>query len=85
MGVTLDVPEEFLANVSQLPAPEVPRQVWIELACAPYARGAMTHAQSARLAGLDRFEMGDELARRNIPRHYGEAVVAADNADGRGQ
>jgi predicted HTH domain antitoxin len=45
----------------------------------------MTHAQAEKLAGLDRFEMGDELARRNIPRHYGEADVAADIAYGRGQ
>ena len=85
MSVTLDVPEELLADVFHVPAPEVPRQVRIELACALYARGAMTHAQSAKLAGLDRFEMGDELARRNIPRHYGEADVAADIAYGRGQ
>ena len=85
MTVTLDVPEELLADVFHVPAPEVPRQVRIELACALHARDAMTHAQAAKLAGLDRFEMDDELARRNIPRHYGEADVAADIAHGGGQ
>ncbi len=85
MSVTLDVPEELLADVFHVPAPDVPRQVQIELACALYARGAMTHAQSAKLAGLDRFEMDEEFARRNIPRHYGEPDVAADIAYGRGQ
>ncbi len=85
MSVTLDVPEELLADVFHVAAPEVPRQVRIELACALYGRGAMTHAEAAKLAGLDRFEMDGELARRNIPRHYGAADVAADLAYGRGQ
>ena len=71
MSVTLDVPEELLADVFHVPTPEVPRQVRIELACALYARGAMTHAQSATLAGLDRFEMGEELgAELDARRHW---------------
>ena len=85
MSVTLDLPAELLAGVFQVPQPDVPRQVRIELACALHARGAMTHAQAAELAGLDRFELGEELARRNIPRHYSQADFAADLAYGRGQ
>ncbi len=85
MSVTLDLPGELLAEVFHVSQPEVPRQVQIELACALYARGAMTQAQAAGLAGLDRFEFGEELARRNVPRHYGEADLAADLDYGRGQ
>jgi len=68
-----------------VPGEEVPRQVRIELACALYARNAMTHAQAAKLAGLDRFEMSEELARRNVPRHYAADDLAADLAYGRGE
>ena len=85
MSVTLEIPGDLLAQVLHVPEEEVPRQVRIELACALYARSAMTHAQAAKLAGLDRFEMGEELARRNIPRHYAAADLAADLAYGRGQ
>jgi predicted HTH domain antitoxin len=85
MSVTIDLPEGLLAGVFHVPEPEVPRQVLIELACALYARQALTHAQAAALAGLDRFELGLELARREIPRHYSEDDLAADITYGGGQ
>jgi predicted HTH domain antitoxin len=85
MSVTLEVPGDLLAQVLHVPQPEVPRQVRIEIACALYARGAMSHAQATQLAGLDRFEMGEELSQRNIPRHYATADLAADIAYGCGQ
>jgi len=85
VSVTIDLPEGLLAGVFHVPEPEVPRQVLIELACALYARQALTHAQAAELAGLGRFELGEELARREIPRHYSEADLAADLTYGGGQ
>jgi len=85
MSITLELPEEHLAEVFHVSPQDVPRCVRIELACSLYARGALTHAQAATLSGLDRFEMGDELARRNVPRHYTDADLAADLAYGRGQ
>jgi predicted HTH domain antitoxin len=63
----------------------VPRQVLIELACALYARRALTHSQAAALAGLNRFELVEELARREIPHHYSEDDLAADLTYGGGQ
>src|SRR4051812_22011041 len=85
MSITLNVPEEQLKEVFHVPAEELPRQVQIELACALYARGALTHAQAATLAGLDRFQMGEELGRRNIARHYTASDLAVDLAYGRGE
>lgn len=85
MSVTLDLPEDLLAGVFRVPEPEVPRQVLIELACAFYARQALSHAQAAALASLDRFEFGTELARRDIPRHYSRDDLAADLSYGGGQ
>jgi len=85
MSVTIDLPEGLLEGVFRVPEPEVPRQVLIELACALYARRALTHNQAAALAGLDRFELGEELARREIPRHYSKDDLAADLTCGGGQ
>jgi predicted HTH domain antitoxin len=85
MSVTIDLPERLLAGVFHVPEPEVPRQVLIELACALYAREALTHAQAATLAGLGRFELGEELARREIPRHYSEDDLVADLTYGGGK
>lgn len=83
MSVTIDLPEQLLAAVFHVPEPEVPQQVRIELACSLYARDALTHAQAADLAGLDRLEMDAELGRRNIPRHYSEDDLLTDIAYGR--
>jgi predicted HTH domain antitoxin len=85
MSVTIDLPDGLLAGVFHVSEPEVPRQVLIELACALYARRAFTHAQAAALAGLDRFELGEELGRREIPRHYSEDDLATDLTYGGGQ
>ena len=85
VSVTIDLPEGLLAGVFHVPEPEVPRQVLIELACALYARRALTHAQAAALAGLNRFELGEQLARREIPSHYSGDDLAADLTYGGGQ
>jgi predicted HTH domain antitoxin len=85
MSITLELPEDQLTELFDVRANELPRQVQIELACALYARGALTHAQASALAGLDRFQIGDELVRRNIPIHYTEADLGVDLAYGRGE
>jgi predicted HTH domain antitoxin len=84
VSVTIDLPEELLTGVFNVPERELPRQVLIELACGLYARRALTHAQAAALAGFDRFEFGEQLARRDIPRHYSEDDLAADLTYGGG-
>ncbi len=70
MSVTLEVPEHLLAEAFHVPAADVPRHLRIELACALYAQDRLGLGKAAELAALDRFQMGEELARRNIPRHY---------------
>ena len=78
MSVTLEVPEELLAEVFHVPAADVPRHVRIELACALYAQGRLSLGKAAELAELDRFQMGQELGRRNISRHYNPEDLKAD-------
>ena len=42
----------------------------IELALAPYARGALSFGKARELAGLSKYEFGWLLGRRDIPRQY---------------
>jgi predicted HTH domain antitoxin len=78
MSVTLEIQEKLLAEALHVPESDVPRQLRIELACALYAQNRLGLGKAAELAGLDRFQMGDELARRNIPRHYTQDDLNSD-------
>jgi predicted HTH domain antitoxin len=50
----------------------------IELACRFYANGWLTLGTGARMARLDRFAFGVELAERGIPRQYSAEDLEAD-------
>lgn len=77
MSVTLDFDEETLASLPLRPG-ERERLMQIELACRFYAKGWLSLGRAARLAQLDRYTFGAELAERGIPRQYGEADLEAD-------
>jgi predicted HTH domain antitoxin len=69
MSVTLDFDEQTLASLPLAPG-ERERHMQIELACRFDASGWLTFGQGARLAKLDQYAFGLQLAERNIPRHY---------------
>jgi predicted HTH domain antitoxin len=69
MGVTLEIDEQTLARLPLGPG-ERERLMQIELACRFYANGWLTLGQAARMARLDQYAFGVQLAERNIPRHY---------------
>jgi len=69
MSLVLEVPDEIVRAI-RLPEAEKKRRAEIELACALYAGGLLSCGKAAQLAGLSRFRFGEELATRNIPRHY---------------
>ncbi len=50
----------------------------IELACRFYAKGWLSLGQGARMAQLDRYTFGAELAERGIPRQYTGEDLEAD-------
>ena len=50
----------------------------IELACRSYESGWLTLGQGARMAKLDKFAFGVQLAERNIPRQYSIEDLDAD-------
>jgi len=53
---------------------------WIfnELAVALYACNALSFSKACELSKLDRLEFGRLLARREVPRHYGEEELERD-------
>ncbi|MCW5551993.1 MAG: UPF0175 family protein [Verrucomicrobiae bacterium] len=84
MSITLDFDEAALASLPLGPG-ERERHMQIELACRYYARGWLSLAQAARMAGLDLFAFGVELGERDIPRQYGLTEAQEDIAHARRQ
>ena len=80
MPLILEVPDEVVLAM-RLPAPEKKRRAELELACALYAQDVLSCGKAAQLAGMNRFRFGEELAVRNIPRHYTEANLRQDLTD----
>lgn len=69
MGIQLEIPDEA-AQVIRLPLEEQKEQLLLELAVALYARGNLSFGKARELAGLDKYEFGVLLGKRDIPRHY---------------
>jgi len=80
MSLTLELPDEVV-RAMRLPAPEKKRRAELELACALYAQGVLSGGKAAQLAGMNRLRFGQELAARNIPRHYMEENLRQDLTD----
>jgi len=77
MSITLDLDEQALASLPFGPG-ERERLMQIELACRFYANGWLSLGQAARMAKLDPYAFGVQLAERNIPRHYSLDDLKAD-------
>lgn len=84
MSVTLDLDDQALATLPLGPG-ERERQMQIEITCRFYAKGWLTLALGARLAGLDQYAFGVALAERGIPRQYGMTEALEDAAHARRQ
>lgn len=84
MSITLELDDEALASLPLEPG-ERERHMQIELACRFYAKGWLSFAQGARLAGLDQYAFGVALAERGIPRQYGMTEAMEDIAHARSQ
>jgi predicted HTH domain antitoxin len=84
MSITLEFDETVLAGLPLGPG-ERERHMQIELACRYYAKGWVSFARAARLAGLDHYAFGVELGERDIPRRYGLTEAPEDLAHARRQ
>jgi len=80
----LDLDEESLASLPLQPG-ERERLMQIGLSCRFYARGWLSLGQAARMAKLDRYAFGVELAERDIPRQYSLDDLDADQRYAGGQ
>ena len=85
MSVTLEIPETLLAEALEVPKAELPSRLLVELACALYAQNRLSLGRAASLAGLDRHQLGEQLAVRNIPRHFGPDDLETDLRYARGE
>ena len=79
MTVTLDIPDAILQTLPTAPGARSARLL-LEMATGLYAKGTVSLAQGAELAGLSRMDFGFELGERGIPRHYGSSDLAEDLA-----
>ena len=82
MSITLDFDEQSLACLPLQPG-ERERHMQIELGCRYYAKGWLSFAQAARMASLDHYAFGVQLAERDIPRQYGLTEALEDVAHAR--
>ena len=57
----------------------------LELAVALYGQAILSFGKAAELAGVSRYQFGELVTRRGIPRHYGPDELAEDLAYGRGE
>ncbi|MCW5551525.1 MAG: UPF0175 family protein [Verrucomicrobiae bacterium] len=80
--MTLEIPNE-VAQAMRLPEPEAENRLRLELAVALYSQRILALGKAAQLAGLNRWEFEDVLARRGVPTHYSEKDLAHDAAYGR--
>lgn len=80
MDLVVQVPDE-IARAMRVPESERKRRAELELACALYAQGVLSGGKAAPLAGMQRIRFGEELAARNIARHYSEKDLRQDLAE----
>jgi predicted HTH domain antitoxin len=69
MVLQLDIPESVAATI-KLPEREVEPRIRIELAIALYAQDMLSFGKAVELANTSRYDFGQLLTRREIPRHY---------------
>ena len=79
MSVMLEVPNE-VTQAMRLPPPEAEARLRLELAIGLYTQRLLPLGKAAYLAGLNRWEFDDVLARRGIPMHYTEDDLTHDTA-----
>ena len=79
VSVTLEVPNE-VTQAMRLPPQEAEARLRLELAIGLYTQRLLPLGKAAQLAGLNRWELEDTLARRGIPAPYSEEDLAHDAA-----
>jgi predicted HTH domain antitoxin len=77
VSLTLQIPSD-IDRALRLPPREQERRLLIEPAVTPYAQEILSFGKARELAGMDKYEFGLLLGRRDIPRHYDEEDLDDD-------
>lgn len=77
MSVRLHIPDSVVQAI-RLPEKRIVQELLVELAIALYAQGFLSFGKARELAGLGKYEFGQLLGRRGIPRHYGQEELEDD-------
>ncbi|MCG2770327.1 MAG: UPF0175 family protein [Chloroflexota bacterium] len=84
MSVQLHIPDS-VARAIRLPEERIAQELLEELAIALYAQGILSFGKARELAGMGKFEFGQLLGKRGIPRHYGREELEDDLKYARGK
>lgn len=84
MDVQLHIPDS-VARAIRLPEGRLAQELLLELSVALYAQGVLPFGKARELAGLGKYEFGQLLGKREIPRHYGREELEDDLAYARRQ
>jgi predicted HTH domain antitoxin len=77
MSLVLEISDSIQEALRLPPEQQLP-ELFKELAVALYARDALSFSKACELSQLDRLEFGRLLARREVPRHYGDEDLERD-------
>lgn len=77
MDVQLRIPDSVVRAI-RLPEKRLERELLRELAVALYAQEALSFGKARELAGMSKYEFGQLLGRRQLPRHYGPQELEDD-------
>lgn len=75
--LVLEIPDEVLEAL-RLPPGEIERELRKELAMALYQRQVLSFGVARALAQMTRWEFGELLGQRQIPRHYSKDDLLED-------
>ncbi len=77
MSIAFTIPQSIVQAI-RLPEEQVGPELRKELAVVLYQRGYLALGKARELAGMEKYEFGQLLGARAIPRHY-EAEELADD------
>mgnify|MGYP006302156125 CR=1 FL=1 len=79
MNIALSIPDPIVQAI-RLPEEQIAPVLTKELAVSLYQRRYLSFGKARELAGLGKYEFGNLLGERGIPRHYTDEELAEDIA-----
>jgi predicted HTH domain antitoxin len=84
MSLQLEIPDS-VTQALRLPQPEQRRRLTTELALSLYTQGILSFGKARELTALSKYEFGQLLGERRIPRQYDSTDLQDDIAYARGK